>query len=237
MAERQKRFVWNARVGVAVAAVAAVVLAGIYVTLAGQGNGGVAAECVAAKAAGGGARSVGRRRGGGFSARARAGKALRACLHGNRRQADDARRFQRQGGAGQSLGDVVRPMPAGDAGARPAAGGARRRRFCRRAGLDRHRRSGAAKGISRAGRGEEPAALHRPHDQDIRGREGAWTGDRPAGDVPPRPQRLPPRPHQRPGGVGQRGWKADRGGIEGARRFGGRDGQHSAAERAELRTR
>jgi thiol-disulfide isomerase/thioredoxin len=50
MPEGQKRFVWNARVGVAVTAVAAVVLAGIYVTLAGQGNGGVAAECVAAKA-------------------------------------------------------------------------------------------------------------------------------------------------------------------------------------------
>ena len=50
MPESQKRFVWNARVGVAVTAVAAVALAGIYVTLAGQGNGGVAAECVAAKA-------------------------------------------------------------------------------------------------------------------------------------------------------------------------------------------
>jgi thiol-disulfide isomerase/thioredoxin len=49
MAESQKRFVWNARYGVAVTAVAAVVLAGIYVTLAGQGNGVVAAECVAAK--------------------------------------------------------------------------------------------------------------------------------------------------------------------------------------------
>jgi thiol-disulfide isomerase/thioredoxin len=50
MPESQKRFVWNARVGVAVTAVAAVVLAGIYVTLAGQGNGVVAVECVAAKA-------------------------------------------------------------------------------------------------------------------------------------------------------------------------------------------
>jgi thiol-disulfide isomerase/thioredoxin len=50
MPEGQKRFVWNARVGVAVTAVAAVVLTGIYVTLAGQGNGGVVAECVAAKA-------------------------------------------------------------------------------------------------------------------------------------------------------------------------------------------
>ena len=68
MPEGQKRFVWNARVGAAVAAVAAVVLAGIYVTLAGQGNGGVAAECAAAKAAGRGARPAGRRRGGGLSA-------------------------------------------------------------------------------------------------------------------------------------------------------------------------
>lgn len=50
MPEGQKRFVWNARYGVAATAVAAVVLAGIYVTLAGQGNGGVAAECVAAEA-------------------------------------------------------------------------------------------------------------------------------------------------------------------------------------------
>jgi len=50
MPEGQKRLVWNARVGVAVTAVAAVVLAGIYVTLTGQGNGGVAAECVPAKA-------------------------------------------------------------------------------------------------------------------------------------------------------------------------------------------
>ena len=50
MPESQKRSVWNARYGVAATAVAAVVLAGIYVTLTGQGNGGVAAECVAAKA-------------------------------------------------------------------------------------------------------------------------------------------------------------------------------------------
>jgi thiol-disulfide isomerase/thioredoxin len=50
MPEGQKRFVWNARYGVAATAVAAVVLAGIYVTLAGQGNGGVDAACAAAKA-------------------------------------------------------------------------------------------------------------------------------------------------------------------------------------------
>ena len=50
MPEEQKRFVWNARFTTAVAAVAAVVLAGIYVTLAGQGNRGVAAECLPAKA-------------------------------------------------------------------------------------------------------------------------------------------------------------------------------------------
>jgi len=50
MPEGQKRFVWNARSTIAVAAVAALVLAGIYVTLAGQGNRGVAAECVSAKA-------------------------------------------------------------------------------------------------------------------------------------------------------------------------------------------
>ena len=50
MPEGQKRFVWNARIGAAGIAVAAVLLAAIYVTLAGQGNGGVAAECVPAKA-------------------------------------------------------------------------------------------------------------------------------------------------------------------------------------------
>ena len=48
MAERQKRFVWNARVGAAAVFGAAVLAAAVYVTLGGQGNGGVAAECRAA---------------------------------------------------------------------------------------------------------------------------------------------------------------------------------------------
>lgn len=50
MPEGQKRLVWNSRI-TAVAAVAAALLAAVYVTLAGQGNGGVAAECRAAEAA------------------------------------------------------------------------------------------------------------------------------------------------------------------------------------------
>ena len=49
MPEGQKRFVWNARIGAAVVVVAAAVVAGIYVTLAGQGNGSVDAVCAAAK--------------------------------------------------------------------------------------------------------------------------------------------------------------------------------------------
>jgi thiol-disulfide isomerase/thioredoxin len=50
MPEGQKRFVSNARIGAAGIAVAAALLAAIYVTLAGEGNGGVAAECIPAKA-------------------------------------------------------------------------------------------------------------------------------------------------------------------------------------------
>lgn len=49
MAERRKRFVWNARLGAAAIAVAVALLAAVYVTLGGQGNREVAAECVAAR--------------------------------------------------------------------------------------------------------------------------------------------------------------------------------------------
>jgi thiol-disulfide isomerase/thioredoxin len=48
MAETRKRFVWNARVGGAAILGAAVLAAALYVTLGGQGNGVVAAECRAA---------------------------------------------------------------------------------------------------------------------------------------------------------------------------------------------
>jgi thiol-disulfide isomerase/thioredoxin len=48
MPEGQKRFGWNARVGAAGIAVAATVVAAIYVTLAGQGNGRVDQACAAA---------------------------------------------------------------------------------------------------------------------------------------------------------------------------------------------
>ena len=48
MAGRQKRFVWNARVGAAAILGAAALAAAVYVTLGGQGNGVVAAECRAA---------------------------------------------------------------------------------------------------------------------------------------------------------------------------------------------
>jgi thiol-disulfide isomerase/thioredoxin len=51
MPEGQKRFVWNARYGAAAIVIAALVVAGIYVTRGGEGNGGVAAVCVPAKAA------------------------------------------------------------------------------------------------------------------------------------------------------------------------------------------
>lgn len=51
MPEGQKRVVWNSRLAAAVAAVAAALLAAVYVTLAWQGNGGVAAECRPAQAA------------------------------------------------------------------------------------------------------------------------------------------------------------------------------------------
>jgi thiol-disulfide isomerase/thioredoxin len=50
MPEGQKRFVWNARLTMAATAVAAALLAAVYVTLYGQGNGGVAPECEPAKA-------------------------------------------------------------------------------------------------------------------------------------------------------------------------------------------
>ena len=48
MAERQKHVVWNARVAVAAIAFAAALAAAVYVTLGGQGNRVVAAECRAA---------------------------------------------------------------------------------------------------------------------------------------------------------------------------------------------
>ena len=52
MPEGQKRVGWNSRLSSAVAAVAAALLAAVYVTLAGQGNnGGVATECRPAQAA------------------------------------------------------------------------------------------------------------------------------------------------------------------------------------------
>ena len=51
MPEGQRRLVWNSRLTAAVAAVGAAFLAAVYVTLAGQGNGGVAAECQPAEAA------------------------------------------------------------------------------------------------------------------------------------------------------------------------------------------
>ncbi len=45
MAERQKRVVWNARTGAAALVAVAVLAAAVYVTLGGQGNREVAAEC------------------------------------------------------------------------------------------------------------------------------------------------------------------------------------------------
>ena len=45
-----RRFPWTARTGAGALVVAAALAGGIYVTLAGQGNDSVAAECVAAKA-------------------------------------------------------------------------------------------------------------------------------------------------------------------------------------------
>ena len=50
MPEGQKRFFWNARLATALTVAAAVLVAAVYVTLYGQGNGSVAAECLPAKA-------------------------------------------------------------------------------------------------------------------------------------------------------------------------------------------
>ena len=119
-------------------------VAAVYVTLGGNGNGGERGPAGRDAAARSRARPAGRR------ARWRRLQLAREPQEPRRpRLHRDGRASQRRSphfagkvAPGQSLGHVVRPLPAGDAGARPAAGGARRRRFRRRAGLHRHRRRG-----------------------------------------------------------------------------------------------
>ncbi len=88
----------------------------------------------------------GRRGAGGQGAEARCPT---LAFTGARRQADDPRGLPGQDGAAQPLGDMVRAVPQGDAGARRAAGQARRRRFPGRRDQHRHAQPRQAQGLAR----------------------------------------------------------------------------------------
>ena len=69
-----------------------------------------------------------------------------------RRQAAHARRLPRPHRAAEPVGHLVRAVPQGDAGARRAAGQARRRQFRGRGGQYRHAQSRQAEGLAEGGR-------------------------------------------------------------------------------------
>ena len=204
MAERRRWF-GKAQVRGAALAAAAVLCAGIYVTLDAQGNGADAGACAAARPA---AAALDPLVGGEIAAFQIAGmpdSLADLAFTGADGKPTTLAAFKGKVALVNLWATWCAPcrkeMPALDR-LQAALGGDG---FRGRAGFHRHRRPAAAGGVPEKRRRDEPAALHRPLDGDLSGLEAARPGARPAGLGARRPQRLPARPHERAGGMGQRG--------------------------------
>ncbi len=119
-------------------------------------------------------------------------------LRRRRRQVQVLGRFPRQNRASQHLGDLVRPLPRGDAGTRCARDQARRQGLRRGGGQYRQGRAREGCRLPEGDRRHASDALHRSFRQAVLNPEGGRHAD----DASHRSRRQGDRPPDRPGGLG-----------------------------------